>query len=417
MALFALGLGSAGTPALAGAQRAEGVVRVPVIEISGLIDPVQADFLRSALASAARQDASLLVVRLDSTGGVLPQTAIDALAFRVSHSRVPVAVWVGPGREARAYGPAFQLLRSAAVSGMSPGSKIGRSPAPVFGSENPLGDRSVGVGEARRAGVVRVEAATLGDFIVALDGQRVGADVLRIPTRVVNREGRPPQRELAANQVQVSFDEPSLLAQTLHAVATPSVTYLLLVLGLLLLVFEYFTAGIGVAAAVGAVCVVLAGYGIGVLPVKAWALGLVGLGVVGYSIDVQAGAPRAWSWIGTVSLVVGSVLLYDEMSVPLPILAVVIAGVALAMVAGMPAMLRTRFATPTIGRESMIGEEGTALAGIDPDGVVQVRSAPWRARTNRATPIAAGDPVRVVGIDGLLLEVEPLEGAARDAGH
>jgi membrane-bound serine protease (ClpP class) len=234
---------------------------------------------------------------------------------------------------------------------------------------------------------------------------------------VVNRDGRPPQRQLAENQVQVSFDEPSLLAQTLHAVATPSVTYLLLVLGLLLLVFEFFTAGIGVAAAVGAVCVVLAGYGLGVLPVRGWALALIGIGVVGYSIDVQAGAPRVWTGIGTVTLVVGSALLYDDMSVPLPILAAVIAGVALAMVAGMPPMLRTRFATPTIGRESMIGEEGTALAGIDPEGVVQVRSAPWRARTNRATPIAPGDPVRVIGIDGLLLEVEPLEGAARDAGH
>ena len=86
----------------------------------------------------------------------------------------------------------------------------------------------------------------------------------------------------------------------------------------------------------------------------------------------------------------------------------------LAMLAGMPAMVRSRFSTPTIGREWMIGEDGTARTAIDPDGVVPVRDAPWRARTNRATPIAAGDPVRVAAIDGLVLEVEPLEGAARD---
>jgi membrane-bound serine protease (ClpP class) len=80
----------------------------------------------------------------------------------------------------------------------------------------------------------------------------------------------------------------------------------------------------------------------------------------------------------------------------------------------MPSMVRTRFATPTIGREWMIGETGTALDAVDPEGVVQVGASRWRARTNRATPVPAGDPVRVVAIDGVTLEVEPLEGAARD---
>ena len=87
------------------------------------------------------------------------------------------------------------------------------------------------------------------------------------------------------------------------------------------------------------------------------------------------------------------------------------------MIAGMPAMVRARFSTPTIGRESMIGEMGVALAAIEPEGTVEVHGAPWRARTNRATPIAAGAAVRVVAIDGLLLEVEPETGGAKDARH
>jgi membrane-bound serine protease (ClpP class) len=87
------------------------------------------------------------------------------------------------------------------------------------------------------------------------------------------------------------------------------------------------------------------------------------------------------------------------------------------MLGGMPTMVRTRFSTPTIGREWMVGEEGEAVAAVDPDGVVEIRGALWRARTNRATPLAAGDPVRVVEVDGLLLEVEPLEGAAKDYRH
>ena len=93
---------------------------------------------------------------------------------------------------------------------------------------------------------------------------------------------------------------------------------------------------------------------------------------------------------------------------------VVVAGILLTFVSGMPSMVRTRFATPTIGREWMIGETGSATTLISPDGVALVSGARWRARTNRATPIAAGASLRVVGIDGVTLDVEPVEGAARD---
>jgi membrane-bound serine protease (ClpP class) len=81
---------------------------------------------------------------------------------------------------------------------------------------------------------------------------------------------------------------------------------------------------------------------------------------------------------------------------------------------GMPSMVRTRFATPTIGRDWMIGELGDAVTNISPDGVVSVSGAQWKAHANRATPIASGDQVRVVAIVGTELEVEPLQGGARD---
>jgi membrane-bound serine protease (ClpP class) len=89
-------------------------------------------------------------------------------------------------------------------------------------------------------------------------------------------------------------------------------------------------------------------------------------------------------------------------------------GLALAFIVGMPSMVRTRFATPTIGRDWMIGEIGEAVLAVDPDGVVEVRGAQWRAHTNRATPVARGERVRVVAIDGVTLEVEPETGGARD---
>ena len=370
---------------------------IDVIEVSGLLDPISVDFIAGALAEAQTDRVTALVVRLDSEGSVAPAGDLEALVESIEGSDVPVAIWVGPGRAARASGGAFDLFEAAPVRGVAPGSTVGRQSAAA----------------AVEAGVATVSAATLGDFIVAIDG----ASGIEVPTRVVEREGRPPQQELAPG-ARVRFDEPSLLAQLLHAVVTPSAAYLLACVGLLLILFEFFTAGVGVAGVTGAASLVLGGYGLGVLPTRPWAVAFLALGIVGYGVDVQAGAPRAWTVIGTLSFVAGSFFLFgDGLSVPLVVLAGVIAGVALFMVAGMPAMVRTRFSTPTIGRESMLGELGTAVSDVDPDGVVTVREAPWRARTNRATPIRAGEAIRVAAIDGLLLEVEPLEGAAKEAGH
>jgi membrane-bound serine protease (ClpP class) len=118
--------------------------------------------------------------------------------------------------------------------------------------------------------------------------------------------------------------------------------------------------------------------------------------------------------VGVVAYALGSVLLFDGVAIGwLPLVAGLV-GVVLMMLTGLPATVRSRFSTPTIGRESMIGEMGEAVAEAAPDGVVRVREALWPARTNRATPLAVGDRVRVTGIDGLVLEVEPETGGARD---
>ena len=155
-------------------------------------------------------------------------------------------------------------------------------------------------------------------------------------------------------------------------------------------------------------------YGFAVLPVRPVGVALLVLAILGFTIDVQTGVPRVWSVIGVISLIAGSLVLYDGFSLSWVALLVGIVGTSMFMIAGMPAMVRTRFSTPTIGREWMIGEEGEAVTNVSPDGVVRVRGALWRARTNRATPIALHGAIRVVEVDGLLLEVEPLEGGAVD---
>ncbi|MEZ5135531.1 MAG: NfeD family protein [Acidimicrobiales bacterium] len=196
--------------------------------------------------------------------------------------------------------------------------------------------------------------------------------------------------------------------------ASPAVAYLLFAIGLALFVFELFTAGVGIAGTVGAVCFILGCYGLAALPARPVAVALLVLAFPAFAVDVQTGVPRLWTGVGIVAFAVGTLFLYDGVSMSWLTIAVGMIGILLTFLSGMPSMVRTRFATPTIGRDWMIGSMGRAVTDISPDGVVQIDGAQWRATTNRATPIEQLDKVRVIGIDGLVLEVEPEEGGARD---
>lgn len=376
---------------------------VSVIEVSGLLDRVLVDFVETQIEKAEDQGALALVLQLNSTGAVAADERIDELVERIVASSVPVDVWVGPSGSS-ATGDTTKVLAAARTVGVAPKSRVEVTRTLLgdgaLGGDAAVGDK-VGADTAVELGLVDNAAPTIGEFILGLDG---------VESRIVG-EGDERHREPVS---QARFAQLPLGGQLMHTVASPPVAYLLFVIGLALILFELFTAGIGVAGVVGAGALVLGSYGLAALPTNPVGVGLILVALLGYGIDVQTGVPRAWSVIGTAAFVVGSLVLFDGISLSWITLLVAIGGMALAMVAGMPAMVRTRFSTPTIGREWMIGEVGTAMGAVSPDGVVTVRDAPWRARTNRATPIEAGQAVRVVSIDGLLLEVEPLAGAARD---
>jgi len=227
--------------------------------------------------------------------------------------------------------------------------------------------------------------------------------------------GKGLGRRRQPNQ-DVRFDRLDIGNQVLHTLVSPSIAYLLFVAGLALMVFEFYTCGIGLAGLAGGIAVIGALVGFSHLPVVWWAVGLLMLGVFGFAVDVQAGGLGAWTFIGGASLVAGSLTLYGgsaRLNPPWWVLVIVIVGTVLFMLGAMPRVVRSRFSTPTVGREGMLGEEGRAEVDVAPDGVVVIQGARWRARTNRATPIGAGDAVRVVAVSGLVLEVEPEEGGAR----
>ncbi len=373
---------------------------VDILEVDGRIDPVTADFVLKSLKKAKRDRAQAVVIQLNSPGSVLSTAQMDELTSAMSApGQVPVAVWVGPSG-ARARQGAVELL--GAVDFVGVGGKV---------AVQPPGSEALNAKQAIDTEVADVQAPVLADFIGQLDGKTF--DGVTLDTAAAPEKGKDGRQ--TASLKTVRFQRLGLLQQLLHNMANPGITFLLLTIGLALAVFEFYTGGVGVAGAVAVFCAGLGAYGLGVLPTRPIGAVMVVGAFVALAIDVQAGQPRFWTAVGTVALAAGSrVLFAGGVSVPLWWAAVVVVMIVVFMVGGMPTMIRTRFATPTIGRESMIGELGIARTDVSPDGVVTVNGAPWKARTNRATPILVGSPLRVAAIDGLVLEVEPLEGAAKD---
>ena len=408
------------------------VARVDVLQVSGFIDPILIDTIDEAIDRAVRDGSQALILQVNSDGTIVDDDVISDLLVRVAAAPIPIGIWVGPSG-ARFYGTAAQMLAVADVTGMAPGARVGYIGVPLdppglpdgvevdFGvAGERLRNGSIGLSDARLLGVFKQRIddegiPTITNMVAAMDGYEENGVVVVTTELAVLDDGSTRFDTVAV----VRFAKLTLVDQLFHTVASPPVAYLLLLTGLALLLFEFFTAGVGIAGAVGAVCTVLAFTGLAVLPTRTWAVALIVLAMIAFAVDVQVGIPRLWTGVGIVLTIIGSWFLFESIpssSMRPSWLALVagVGGIALTFIVGMPSMVRTRFATPTIGREWMIGRQGTALSAVDPEGLVEVNSATWRARTNRATPIAAGEPIRVAAIDGVTLDVEPLEGAARD---
>ncbi|MGI9578615.1 MAG: NfeD family protein, partial [Microthrixaceae bacterium] len=361
---------------------------IDVVAVDGLIDDIEAsniiDTVRAANDSGVVE---AVVLQLDSEGSAVSDERLAEIAAEMVESTVPITVWIGPSG-ATARGGAAELAAVSEFSSIAAGATIGdvggqRLPVSEFGDlfaddaavalDEVLDDQ-----EAVDAGVVDRLSPIVREHIVNIDG---------VVSEVSTEEGQEGRSPVAL----VRFSKLPLGTQLMHTVASPSVAYLLIATALGLLLFEFYTAGVGISGVVGAGCLVLGGYGVAALPHNTWALALVVLSALAFAIDIQSGVPRVWSGIGIGAFGVGSVFLFTEFRPTWIALLVGIVGIAITMFSGMPAMVRTRFGTPTIGRESMVGLEGTAVSAVDPDGTVRISGALWRARTNRATPIEEGD--------------------------
>jgi membrane-bound serine protease (ClpP class) len=389
---------------------------IDVVQINGWIDPPNAALLIDTIESAEARGSSMVVVQLDSPGAFAVSAA--ALRSRVMSASVPVIMWVGPSGASTSR-TATHLATSGSYLSMASNAKIGGCEvfAIDFGPDVEAvacgpGD-PIGAATAIERGVADSTESDLRNLLTNLDGKTVetgAGEPVTLSTKIID----PSSQQPSVNQ-DVRFHKLGITGQLQHTLIAPWVAYFLLIAGIGLIVFELYAASIGAATLVGVIALVGSCYGFSHVPVNEFALALIAVGLFGLTVDLQAGGVGFWTFAGTALLIAGSWFLYDApLQLAWWVIAVVVLGTLAFWIGGLPAMLRTRFSTPTIGREGMIGEMGVAEVDVAPDGVVRVRDALWKARVNRATPVKAGEAIRVVAVEGLVLEVEPETGGAQD---
>jgi membrane-bound serine protease (ClpP class) len=426
-------IGAVGTSAPDGAAPV-----VYLAEIDGIIHPVAAEYIRGAIAQADAAGAALLVLTLRTPGGLVDATRdINSTIFA---AKTPVAVFVGPSGS-RAASAGFLITMAADVAVMAPGTHIGAA-HPVAGNGEPVDEvmakkmasdvagyaRTIATQRKRNVDLVEKavtesrtyteqEALEAKPPLIDLIAPDVPSLLQKLDGRTVNRfDGRSVTLRTAN---AVTRDVRMTWAQrTLSALAHPQIAYLLLMLGTLGLTVELWSPGAVLPGVAGGICLLLAFFAFQVLPVSAAGILLIMFGIILLVAEVKVTSYGVLGVGGIVSLLLGSLMLVDS---PLPELQVglrlivpvslAVGGIVLLLVKLAVDAQRSR---PITGGAGMLDEVGRALSPIEPGrvGEVQAHGEIWTATAD--VPIHAGDMVRVVAVNGLVLTVGP-EPASRGA--
>jgi membrane-bound serine protease (ClpP class) len=412
-------------PAASAATLTSGPASVIVAKVDGSIDATLSGYLLDRLAEA-ESDGATLVVQLDSAG-TLDQDGV-ALAKRIFEATVPVVVWVGPS-PAKAQGAALLLLSASGLPAVAPGAGVGPlepvdlvdarnatlptaaelsatasswaeqrgRPAPAFPSS------PVPAQTALDRHLAVVAAESLPDLLTAIDGRTVSTasgDVI-LRTRIAQNTSQSP--------VDVRFTDLGPVARVLHAMASPSAIYLLLVMGFAALVFEITQPGFGFAGFSGIAMLGLAAYGLTVVPFSWPGLALLALGMGLLTLDVLRRSLGAFTALGLVAFVAGSLVTFRGVSPEIDISPWLAGSLAVASLLyygfALTVALQSRDRITSTQR-GLVGLAGETRGELQPEGPVFVKGTLWRGRTVDG-PIPPGTRVRVRGVDGLILRVEP----------
>lgn len=391
------------------ASATTGGTTVEFVELSGILDTRMLDFAADAIERAAeRGDTAVVVLQIDSPGVVGSQAALDRLVRLVESPPLPVAAWIGPA-PARAHGGAAVVALAADLVFAAPGSVIGLRVPAVAGVGEPADTDplDVSVVPVEDVSSIEVSEATAAPRQVAqlLDGRTVSFVAgERILTTLIDVDG--------GATVDVVIRQPGWWDGFLRLASTPEAAFFLLVAGLTVAAFEFYAIGPGLAAGVAALCLFLASYGLAVLPVRWWAVAVVVVAIWVLTVSFQRGGVVAFTAPALVALVVAGFAYTDaapQFSPGAPGVVLTVASAAFLFLLAMPTVARSRFSTQTIGRERLLGRSGIAVSALEPDGVVEVDGARWRASAHRESGIGQGDRVNVTAVDGWWLEVDRVD--------
>ena len=387
--------------------------------VEGAIGPASADFVRRALTRAEKEKAQLVILQMDTPGGL--DTSMREMIKQILASPVPVATFVGPSG-ARAASAGTFILYASHHAAMAPGTNLGAaSPVSIGGSpqkdEKKEADTMTkkvtndAVAYIRSLAQLRHRNADWGEKAVREAVSLSAEEALKLKViEHIATDVPDLVKKLGKGNAQIVYVEVDWRTRILGVITNPSVAYILILLGIYALIFEFTNPGLVLPGVVGAICVLLAMYAFHLLPVNYAGLLLIVLGIAFMVAEAFLPAFGSLGIGGLISLVLGSIILIDADSVPtgFDIPYALIGGVAAAsaaflfLVAGVA--VRNRRRPVVTGREHMIGASAEALEDFEQEGWARVHGESWRVRSN--APVRRGERLRVKAIDGLILTVE-----------
>jgi len=423
--------------------------RAIILEINEAIGPAIADYIVRELRTAAGSETGLIVLRMDTPGGL--DTSMREIISAILASPVPVATYVAPNG-ARAASAGTYIAYASAVVGMAPGTNIGAATPVQLGvspfvpgekPEQPSGQKNgqekgpVGEPadtESRKAindavAYIRsladlngrnadwaTEAVRTSVSIPASEALKLhvidviaddAPDLLRkIDGRTANVAGKPERLETAS--LQIVTVAPDWRTKLLAIATNPNIALILMLIGIYGLLFEFLNPGAVAPGLIGAISLLVALYALHLLPINYAGAALLLLGIGLMIAEAHIGAFGVIGVGGIIAFVIGAIMMFPPGAPGFELSPVVIAGVVVVTASFFMLVLsmlfRSRKRLVITGREALLGAEGDAVAWQGADGRVLIRGEIWRARAAR--PLQPGTRVKVIDRDGLVLVVE-----------
>ena len=399
--------------------------KIRLVGIHDPITPVTARFVQRNLQEAARMGDRLVLIEMDTPGGL--DTAMREIVKDVMASPVPVVVYVAPsGARAASAGAIIALAADVAV--MAPGTNIGAAHPVSLGeksTDKTMEAKVVNDAEAYAEGIAHLRGRNeeLARRLVresislsaekALEGRLIDliardrGDLLQqLEGRGFSRNGR--EQVLKLKGADVMPMEMGAVERVLNAISNPNVAYVLMLLGMVGLYFELSNPGVILPGAIGGICLILAFFAFQTLPVNYAGILLILLGLILFIAEIKIVSHGMLTVAGMCAMVLGSLMLFESpdpyLRISWSVILVTVLATGAFFTVVVAKALSAHRPSPATGREGLVGQEGVAETGLAPDGKVFVRGEYWDAWCDE--PIEAGRRVRVLEVDGMRLKVQ-----------